>query len=214
MKRNAFGQLVSMTHSHPFLRFSGEGGEGGGGGGEFKAPESQEDLDKIINGATAKVHKRYEGFDDFKAKAEKWDAHENPEAAKAKPQPKPGEAPAGLSQEEVDKRIEEARAADRLELALERVNDQLDKALEGRTFSASALFSLDRKQFVKDGKAADAEAIKDWVEKNSKAPEQPDPKRRRTIPGQGERDGNATGGSVQSGRDLYNETHKKKSGKD
>lgn len=210
MKRNAFGQLISLS-SHPFLRFAGEGGEGGGK--EFTPPASQEELDKIVNGAVARTHKQYEGHDDLKAKAQKWDAYEAAEAEKNKPKPTPDDKPAGLSQEDVDKRIEEARAADRLELALERVNDQLDKALEGRTFSASALFALDRNQFVKDGKTADADAIKEWVEKNSKAVEQADPKRRR-LPGQGERDANATGGTVSAGRDLYDETHKKKSGKD
>ncbi len=222
MKRNAFGQLgpaTAPTYHRPFLRYFAPGaGEGtGGNGDEFKAPESQEDLDKLINGATAKVHKRYEGHDDFKAKAEKWDAHEAAEAEKNKAKPKPeaktDDTPAGVSEEDVDKRITDALAAERLELALERVNDQLDKALEGRTFSASTLFNLDRKQFVKDGKAADADAIKEWVEKNSNEVEQTDTKRRR-IPGQGERDANATGGSVQAGRDLYDQQHKKKSGKD
>lgn len=209
MKRNAFGQLISLD-SHPFLRFAGEGGDGGGK--EFTPPASQEELDKIVNGAVARTHKQYEGHDDLKAKAQKWDAYEA-EAAKNKPKPTDDDKPAGMSQEDVDKRIEDARAADRLELALERVNDQFDKALGGRTFSAAALFALDRKQFVKDGKAADTEAIKEWVEKNSTAVEPVDQKRRR-IPGQGERDGNATGGSVSAGRDLYDENHKKSSRKD
>lgn len=206
MKRNAFGQLIPSPHLRFFAPTDGEGG--GGDGGEFKAPASQDDLDKIVNDRLARERKKFEGHDDFKAKAEKWDAYEAAEAEKNKP--KPGEAPAGVSEGDVDKRINDALAAERLELALERVNDQLDKALEGRTFSASTLFNLDRRQFVKDGKAADAVAIKEWVEKNSKAIEQVDPKRR-PIPGQGNRDANATGGSVSAGRDLYDEQHTKKS---
>lgn len=214
MKRNAFGQLgpaFAPTHHRPFLRYfapvEGEGG-GGDGGNEFKAPTSQEELDKLINGAVARTHKQYEGL---KEKAGKWDAHEA--AQKPKPEPKPEGATSGVTEDDVDKRINDALAAKDLELAQERVSDRLDKALEGRTFSASALFTLDRKQFVKDGKTVDDAAIKDWVEKNSTAIEAVDPKRRR-LPGQGQRDTNATGGSVQAGRDLYNETHSKKSGKD
>lgn len=217
MKRNAFGQLIPTT---PFLRFfapaEGEGAGGGDGGGSgFTPPASQEDLDKIVADRLSRERKKFDGHDDFKAKAAKWDAHEAAEAEKAKSKPKADDAPAGVSEADVDKRIEEARAADRLELALERVNDRLDKALEGRTYAASKLFNLDRKQFVaEDGKTVDEKALADWVKDNSKEPDAPDPKLRRRIPGQGERDGNATGGTVSAGRDLYDETHKKKSGKD
>lgn len=43
---------------------------------EFRAPTSQEDLDRIINSATAKVHGRYADYEDIKAKAAKHDALE------------------------------------------------------------------------------------------------------------------------------------------
>lgn len=39
--------------------------------GGFKAPSSQEELDKIINQAVARTHKRYADYDDLKARAEK-----------------------------------------------------------------------------------------------------------------------------------------------
>lgn len=183
--------------------------------GAFTPPASQEDLDKLINGATAKVHKRYEGFDTFKTKAERADELEA-EVAKLKgdgePEQKPekGHAPAGLSQEDVDKRINEAiektRKEERAELALDRATDALDKALTGRTFEASKLLTLDRKQFVKDD-AIDAEAIKDWVEKNSAE----GPRKRPFDPGQGGRDASSGGGSVSAGKDLYDQRHPKKS---
>lgn len=61
----------------------GEGGQGGSGtgetggeGGSYKAPETQADLDRIIEGRLARERKNYEGFDDLKAKAQKWDEHE------------------------------------------------------------------------------------------------------------------------------------------
>jgi len=217
MKRNAFGQLFGAAH--PGLRFAGDGGDGGGGDDkpkEFTPPKSQEEFDRIISDRAARAErqarederKKFADYDTYKADAEKFRAAEA--AAKPKEDDKPTP---GVSEGDVDKRINDALAAERLELALERVNDQLDKALEGRTFAASLLLSLDRKQFVKDGKAADTQAIKDWVKDNSKEIEQPDPKRR-PIPGQGDRDANATGGSVQAGRDRFNDQNKTKSRKD
>ncbi|MDQ7877363.1 hypothetical protein Q9R08_05165 [Microbacterium sp. QXD-8] len=223
MKRNAFGQLIPTS---PYLRFfvpqddaNGGGGSGGGDGKEFKAPASQEELDRIVTERVSRAERKareeertkFADYDSLKSDAEKFRA-----ANSGKPSGDGGDdgKRSGVSEQDVDKRINDALAAERLELALERVNDRLDKALEGRTYAASTLFALDRKQFVKDdGKSVDADAIKTWVEANSKAVEQADTKRRR-IPGQGDRDANATGGSVQSGRDLYDETHKKKSGKD
>jgi len=221
MKLNAFGQLgcsFAPAYHRPFLRyFDGENGAGGGAPKEFKAPESQEELDRIVSERARRAEQKarederakYSDYDDLKSDAEKFRAVTQP-----KPKDDDGK-PTPLSQEDVDKRIEEARAADRLELALERVGDQLDKALEGRTVPASKLFALDRKSLVsEDGKNVDAEALKKWVDDNSTAVETPRPGRR-PIPGQGDRDTNATGGSVQSGRDLYDDKHSKnKSGKD
>jgi hypothetical protein len=215
MKRNAFGQLGSQfapAFHRPFLRYFAPV-EGEGGGKDFKAPESQEELDRIVTERATRAERKareeerakFPDYESLKADAEKFRAANAP-----KPGEKTDEKP--VSEDDVDKRINDALAAERLELALERVNDGLDKALEGRTYAASKLFALDRKQFVKeDGKTVDTDALKDWVEKNSTAVETPDPKRRRGIPGQGDRDGNATGGSVQAGRDLYDEKHTKKS---
>lgn len=212
MKRNAFGQLIRS----PYLRFVSDDDEKGGGK-EFKAPESQEELDRIVSDRARRAEQKardeerakFADYDSLKSDAEKFRAANAP-----KPKDDDGK-PVPLSQQDIDKRIEEARAADRLELALERVNDGLDKALDGRAYSASKLFTLDRKQFVKeDGKTVDQDALTKWVKDNSTEIEAPNP-RRRQIPGQGTRDTNATGGSVQSGRDLYDEKHSKnKSGKD
>jgi len=223
MKRNAFGQLgtaPAAPYHRPFLRYfapvDGEGG-GGGDGKEFKAPASQEELDRIVTDRVSRAERKardeerakFADYEEVKADAEKFRA-----ANAAKPDPKPGDKPAGVTETDVDKRINDALAAERLELALERVADRLDKALEGRTYSASKLFGLDRKQFVaQDGKSVDEKAIADWVKDNSTEVEVTDTKRRR-IPGQGERDSNATGGSVSAGRDLYDENHKKSSRKD
>lgn len=221
MKRNAFGQLgtgCAATYHRPFLRYfapvDGEGGGGNGGEGEgagsgdseFKPPASQEELDRIIADRVARASRSAREDERRKiASAAKPEGQSGDGAAKTDDKPN-----SGVSPDDVDKRINDALAAERLELALERVNDGLDKALEGRTYAASKLFNLDRKQFVKeDGKTVDTAALTKWVEDNSKAAEQSDSKRRAPLRGQGERDGNATGGSVQSGRDLYESEHKK-----
>lgn len=215
MKRNAFGQLIPNSLHLRFLAPGDDEGKGGdAGGSDFTPPATQEDLDRIVNTARVRERKKFDGYDDFKEKAAKWDAHEA-----SKPEPKPAdksdEKPAGLSQDDVQKRIDDARAADRLELALDRVNDALDKALDGRTFAASLLITLDRKQFVaEDGKSVDAAALADWVKEHTTEVEKPEPERRRRLPGQGERGSSATGGSVSAGRDLYDDNHKKPSGKD
>ena len=66
--------------------------------------------------------------------------------------------------------IEQAREAGRAEvrtiLAAERVRASLERALDGRVPSATALLDLDRSKFIK-GDAADTEAIAAWVEANS-----------------------------------------------
>ena len=203
-----FGPLAPTKLESMGVRFfapppDGGGGGGGGGGEEFTPPADQAALDKLINDAVGRAHAKYKGFDDFKAKADKWDAHEQAEKDKAKGGD--GDKPAaGLTQEDVNTQIKEALAAKDAELALERAGDALDKALEGRTYSASLIRSLDLSQFVKDGKT-DQDELKTWIEKNTK--EGPAPSRR--DPGQGERDANATGGTVTAGRDLFDTTHKK-----
>lgn len=207
MKRNAFGQLVSSPMIRMFadqVEGGGSGDDGDKGGKDFTPPASQEELDRIINKAVGRTHKQYEAV---KEKAEKWDAFDASRTAGDKG----GEQTSGVSESDVDKRISDALAAKDKELALERVSDRLDKALEGRTVSASKLFALDRSQFVKDGKTVDADALSDWVEKNSTAVEV-SPNRR--LRAQGERGSDVNGGSAQAGRDLYASTHKKSSGKD
>lgn len=194
MKRNAFGQIIHSPH----LRFATEGAEGGGGK-EYTPPATQEDLDKLINSAVGRTHKQYE---DVKAKADKWDAHE--QVQKPAPEPKPGDAPAGVSETDVDKRIADALAAKDKELAVERVGDALDKALEGRVFSAAKLLGLDREQFVKDGKHVDTDALKKWVDDNSHEGAAAS----RRLRGQGERTSQTTGGSVQAGRDRFDNEKK------
>lgn len=55
---------------------TGTGAEEHGGHEEFSAITTQEDLDKIIGKRLAREREKYAGFEDLKAKAEKYDAIE------------------------------------------------------------------------------------------------------------------------------------------
>lgn len=221
MKRNAFGQLgigFAPAFHRPFLRYfapvegggqggsgsgdgSGDGGAGGGDGGDADRKFTQEDVDRIVADRLAR------------ATRPKNDGQPKPKDDDARPNggKSDGEQPAGVSADDVQKRIDDALAAERKELALERVTDQLEKALDGRNYAASKLFALDRSQFIgEDGKSVDTVKLQKWVDDNSEEGAAPS----RRLRAQGGRDTNASGGSVSSGRDLYDETHKKKSGKD
>lgn len=54
----------------------GDGGSGGDGGAGDALPKSQEELNQLIQKRLARQKEQFKGFDDFKAKAEKWDQHE------------------------------------------------------------------------------------------------------------------------------------------
>lgn len=43
----------------------------------FKAPESQEELNRIVESRLAREREKYKGYDELKAKAEKWDQLED-----------------------------------------------------------------------------------------------------------------------------------------
>lgn len=154
---------------------------------EFTPPASQEELDKIINAAVARTHKKYEGFEDYKAKAEQFD-----------------QLPAEPAGDAVEAAREEGRAEVRAVLAAERVSNALTAALTGRALSPNALLDFDKSRFVK-GDGADVEAITEWVNANStevKATSE-------VVPHSGRREPGRKGGSVSSGRDLYRDRHKK-----
>ena len=214
MKRNAFGQLgIGFTPAfhRPFLRYfapvdgggqggsgsgDGDGGEGGGDGGDADRRFTQEDVDRIVADRLARASRpRNDGQPKPKDDARSGGATPD------------GEQPAGLSAEDVQKRIDDALAGKDRELALERVTDQLEKALDGRTYAASKLFALDRSQFIAaDGKSVDAEKLQKWIDDNSEEGAAPS----RRLRAQGKRDANATGGSVSSGRDMYASENTKK----
>jgi hypothetical protein len=209
----AFGPRAITANDIRGIRFfspdpgeggAGGGGDGGGDGGEKKF--TQADLDRITGERLAREQKKYEGFDDLKAKAEKWAAHE----AAQKPNgddDKGGDRPAGLGDEDVQKRIDEALAAERVRGGSKLVSVALDKALAGRHVEPSKLLGFDRTEYVTPEGDVDEQKLTEWVTKNTTEAQTPG---RRRDPGQGQRDSSANGGSVQSGRELFEQRHSKK----
>lgn len=81
-----------FTRRHPLIvSFDGDGagapgggnsgGENGGGdtagGSSYTPPATQADLDRIVEARLARERDKFKGYDDFKAKAEKWDQLED-----------------------------------------------------------------------------------------------------------------------------------------
>lgn len=154
----------------------------------FTPPATQADLDKIIDAAVARTHKKYDGFDDYKAKAEQFDKL-------------PKEPPADA----VESAREEGRAEVRAVLAAERVSTAFTSALAGRALSPNALLDFDKSRFIK-GDGADVDAITEWVTANSTEIK----RTTEVVPDSGQREADRKGGSVQSGRELFQNRHKKK----
>lgn len=83
--------IPTLTRKHPLLvsfndgdgAGGGDGGSGDGqqqsndGGSQYQPPATQADLDRIIESRIARERDKYRGFDDFKAKAAKWDELED-----------------------------------------------------------------------------------------------------------------------------------------
>ncbi|MGW9021270.1 hypothetical protein ACWGOE_07300 [Leucobacter chromiiresistens] len=74
------GTTITQRRTHMGTQQGGTGNDGAGGengGGEsFKPITSQEQLDRVIGDRISRVRRDYDGFEDYKAKAEKFDAAE------------------------------------------------------------------------------------------------------------------------------------------
>ncbi|QJU54343.1 hypothetical protein SCB71_14450 [Herbiconiux sp. KACC 21604] len=212
----AFGPRAISAHDIRGIRFffpAGDEGTGGGGGNDNGDEKTltQAEADAIVEQRLARERKKFDGFDDFKVKASKWDAHE---AAQARDQKggdksgdgKGGQQPTGLSDADVQQRIDDALAAERTKSGSKLVSIALDKALEAKTVSPSKLLSFTASDYVTPEGDVDEQKLSDWVKENTTDAPEPRPRR---DPSQGQRDSSANGGSVQSGRDRYAERHKK-----
>ncbi|MDF2849133.1 MAG: scaffold protein [Oerskovia sp.] len=200
----------------------GEGGEGGDGGagagsgdgkggesGKYTPPATQAELDRIISD---RLHRerttKYAGFEDLKAKAEQWDAHEAETAS------------------ELDKATKAARAEGATE-AMTQLTAAL-VAAEARTLAAAAGFHDPadaavllapklKDQKLNDAREVDSPAIKALVEQLAEdkphlVKSDDGPRRPRPNPGQGQTTGQGEK-SVAAGRELH-EARRSRSKKD
>ena len=199
MKRNAFGQLTLPPH----IRLADDGAEGGGDGDKTF---TQADIDRIVADRAARAEraarederKKFSDYEDLKAKAAKLSEIQN----SAKTDDEKLDERLTAAEQRAQQAIEDANKL-RNELLNERVQSAFKSAASGRALTPDAVFGFNQQSFIKDG-VVDTDAIKDWVEKNSTETKAGQPR----VPGQGDRDGNASGGTVQAGRDLYDSQKK------
>ncbi|MEO5920619.1 MAG: hypothetical protein ABIQ01_05690 [Pseudolysinimonas sp.] len=157
-------------------------------------PTTQDELDRIVGERLAREREKFKDHDQLKKDSE--------ELTKLREKTKTDDERA------IDTAREEGRTEVRAVLAQERVKVALERELSGRIPDAGALLDLDRTQFV-SGEGANVDAIKVWVLANST--EAPKDTGKQKDAGQGRRDGSAGGGSVQAGREAYEQLHSKKS---
>lgn len=202
-----FGPRAITAHDIRGIRFLAPADDdvAGGGGGDKGGDEkkfSQAELDDLIDKRLVRERKNFEGFDDLKAKAQKWDAHEAAQKPKGGDD-KDSDKPTGLDDATVQQRIDDALKAERVRSGSKLVSIALDKALDdGRQAPASKILAFKPEDYVTPEGDVDQQKLNDWVKENTTESQAPKPRR---DPSQGRRDSSATGGSVQSGRDAFNE---------
>ncbi|MBT2473303.1 hypothetical protein J7E68_01605 [Microbacterium sp. ISL-103] len=193
-----FTHQQSLATRFPFLRFNGEGGDGGGGGGEgtpgaeggtpppaYTAPQSQADLDRIVEARLARERQKLAseyGGDAASVKAQLAEYEKYKESQKT----------------ETEKAIDEAKKGTETEVSqrfLSRLVGSEVKALAaslGFNDPADALAVIDSASLPVKDDEPDTDAIKKLVEKLAtdkpyllKAGTKPTP-RVRPKPGQGD----------------------------
>jgi len=159
------------------------------GNGAYTPPASQADLDRIITDRLARATAKYDGFDELKAKAEKFDALKDAPVADASAQARIAEF--------------ESRVA----AAEQRANDASKTASETAIENARLAVAAD-KGIAKDQlpllTATTREALEvqaDAILKLSSGSGR--------VPGQGGRDSTGASGNVAAGRELFESSRKK-----
>jgi hypothetical protein len=173
------------------IRFVDEGGNGEGAGGSgYKAPESQEDLDRIITDRLTREREKFKDFDSLKEKAAKFDAAQQPGGS--------GEG------DDVSKRLTAFE---------ERVTAAEKTATETQTELSTTKVELLRSQVALDKGIAKDDLILLTGTTKEELDKQADRIARLSagsgkIPGQGT-GGGASGGTVAAGRERFDNKHKK-----
>lgn len=209
------------THTHRLLparlRFMADqeggggdtnGGESGDGGeSKFTPPATQADFDRIIESRLAREREKFKGFDDAKAKAEKWDAHQ---AAQGNGK----EKPEGGSETSVEdaKKAGETEATQRFLKRIVSTEVRSEAKALGFHDPDDALGVIDEKSLPVKDEEADTETIqklvkeladkKPWlVAKSSRRPgERPRQKQGEPVDGESKGKGNAAAALRQLGK--------------
>jgi hypothetical protein len=163
--------------------------DGTAGNGAYTPPASQADLDRIITDRLARATAKYEGFEELKAKAEKFDAIKDAPVADAAALAKFAELESRFAAAEQRANASDAEAA---KVATE--NARLAVAADkGITKDQLPLLTAT----TREGLEAQADAILKLSSGSGR------------VPGQGGRDASAAGGNVAAGRELFESSRKK-----
>lgn len=186
-----------------------EGGAGNDPGGEgagsaFEPPKSQADLDAILARKVAEAVEPFADYQSLKAEVEQ---------LRARPKVEPqgdgegGEEPDPVNTADAERaqKAETELANLKRELTTERVKAAFQQAATGRTLKPDALFNFDATKFVDENGAVNQDEVTKWVEEHSSR------RGLSQIPGQGA-PGNSNSGSLDAGRELYEQIHKKRKG--
>ena len=184
-----FGPAAPSRLSLMGIRFADDGGDGAGAGGEYTPPATQADLDRIITDRLARATAKFEGFDDFKAKAEKFDAIKDTPVADAAAQARIAEFESRVTAAE-QRATEAAQTASETAIENARLAVASDK---GITKDQLPLLTATTREALE----VQADAILKLSSGSGR------------VPGQGGRDSTAVGGSVAAGRELFDSSRKK-----
>jgi hypothetical protein len=175
------------------IRFLEEGGDGGDGANNsgYKAPESQEELDRIITDRLSREREKFKDFDTLKEKAAKYDAH----------------ATSGAGSGQNDDVTQRLTTFEERVTAAEKTATETQNELETtRVELLRSQVAID-KGIAKDDLILLTATTKDDLDKQADRIVKLNSGSGK-IPGQGA-GGGASGGTVSAGRDLFDSKHKK-----
>lgn len=149
---------------------------------KFTPPESQEELDRVINKAVGKYHARYADYDEIKAKADKHDALEDELSSEADKKAREARK-AAEAEKDAEYQPRMAETAFRIAIGDRKTADEVEEFIG----------DLNLTRFLKDGQVDTAKVlsrVEQFIGKASTAPTRVGP----SSSGQGNRPANGNAG--------------------
>jgi hypothetical protein len=191
MSHPTFGPRRASRLELMGIRFADEGGNGEGANGSgFKAPESQEEFDRIISDRLTREREKFKDFDSLKEKAAKFDAAQ--------------QAGGSGDGDDVTKRL--TAFEERVTAAEKTATETQDELSTTKVELLRSQVALD-KGIAKDDLILLTATTKEDLDKQADRIVKLNSGSGK-IPGQGA-GGGASGGTVASGRELFDSKHKK-----